>query len=101
MRKIEYYLLPEAGYSGEYDRKEGHYLIKIGTIADLLHDSKILWGYDYDKRIPTITELNDILKTGEYPRLAEWDPIEVQEDEYLEIVQALVEIPMARTYRIY
>ena len=55
MRKIEYYLLPEAGYSGEYDRKEGHYLIKIGTIADLLHDSKILWGYDYDKRIPTIT----------------------------------------------
>lgn len=101
MRKIEYYLLPEAGYSGEYDRKEGHYLIKIGTIADLLHDSKILWGYDYDKRIPTITELNDILKTGEYPRLAEWDPIEVQEDEYLEIVQALVEIPMARPYRIY
>lgn len=100
MRKIEYYLLPEAGYSGEYDRKEGHYLIKIGTIADLLHDSKILWGYDYDKKIPAMTELNDVLKAGEYPRLAEWDPIEVQEDEYLEIVQALVEIPLARPYRI-
>lgn len=100
MRKIEYYLLPEAGYSGEYDRKEGHYLIKIGTIADLLHDSKILWGYDYDKKIPAMTELNDILKAGEYLRLAEWDPIEVQEEEYLEIVQALVDIPLARPYRI-
>ena len=38
MRLIEYYLMPESGYTGEYDRKEQHYMIKKGTIADMIHD---------------------------------------------------------------
>lgn len=28
MQHLEYFLLPEAGYNGEYDRKEAHYIIK-------------------------------------------------------------------------
>ena len=38
--KIEYYLLPEADYKGQYDRKEGHFIIKTGTIADMIHCGK-------------------------------------------------------------
>ena len=49
--KIEYYLLPEADYKGQYDRKEGHFIIKTGTIADMIHDSKMLWDLDFDKWI--------------------------------------------------
>ena len=54
MRLIEYYLMPESGYTGEYDRKEQHYMIKKGTIAE----------------------------------------------EYEEIVQRLLSIPMDRPYRV-
>ena len=53
MKKIEYYLMPESGYEGAFERKDGHYMIKTGTIADMIHDSKMLWGYDFDKRIPS------------------------------------------------
>ncbi|MDR1616770.1 MAG: hypothetical protein LBR98_07145 [Syntrophomonadaceae bacterium] len=52
MRIIEYYLMPESGYLGEYDRKEAHYKIKKGSVADMIHDSSILWEGVYDKVIP-------------------------------------------------
>ena len=42
MRQYEYYLLPEAGYTGEDVKKEGHYLVKTGTVADMLHESGLL-----------------------------------------------------------
>ena len=45
-----------------------------------------LWGYDFNKAIPSFIELNKILKGGEYPRLVEWEPIEIDEQEYDEIV---------------
>lgn len=44
MKKIEYYLMPELGYVGDFEREEGHYMIKTATIADMIHDSKMLWG---------------------------------------------------------
>lgn len=100
MKKIEYYLMPESGYEGAFERKEGHYMIKTGTIADMIHDSKMLWGYDFDKRIPSLCELNKILKEGEYPRLVEWIPIEIDIEEYNEIVQKLTSIQMEKPYRI-
>ena len=37
-------------------------------------------GYEFEKTIPSFIELNKILKEGVYPRLVEWDPIEI--DEY-------------------
>ena len=100
MRMIEYALLPESGYTGTYDRKEGHLLYKIGPIADMIHDSAMLWGYDYDKRIPAYEELREILKKGEFPRFAEWDPVAIDEEEYKEIVEKLLAIPMDRPYRL-
>ena len=100
MKVIEYYLMPESGYVGTFERKEGHYMIKTGTIADMIHDSKMLWGYDFDKIIPSLCELNNILKEGEYPRLVEWIPIEIDIEEYNEIVQKLTSIQMEKTYRI-
>ena len=100
MRMLEYYLMPESGYAGEYDRKEHHYMIKKGTIADMIHDSGMLWGFDYDKIIPSFLEMKDILKSGVCSRLVEWDPVEIQQEEYDEIVQSLLSIPMDRPYRV-
>lgn len=100
MRIIEYYLLPESGYTGTYSRNESHYLVKDGTIADLIHDSNMLWGADYDKAIPPLNELNEILREGYFLRLAEWQPIEIYAQEYEEIVRMLLDIPMAKPYRI-
>ncbi len=100
MKVIEYYLMPESGYDGVFERKEGHYMIKTGTIADMIHDSKMLWGFDFDKTIPSLFELNKILKEGEYPRVAEWAPLEIAVDEYNEIVSKLIAIPMEKPYRI-
>ncbi len=75
-------------------------MIKRGTIADMIHDSKMLWGFDYDKTIPSLSGLNDILKAGEYPRLVEWEPTEIDQSEYDEIVQVLTSIPMEKPYQI-
>lgn len=100
MRKIEYYLMPESGYDGVFQRKDGHYIIKTGTIAEMIHDSKMLWGHDFDKLIPPLSELNKILKDGEYPRLVEWNPVEIDIEEYNEIVQELTSIQMEKPYRI-
>lgn len=100
MKYIDYYLLPESGYDGAFERKEGHYMIKTGTIADMIHDSKMLWGYDFDKTIPSLCELNKILKKGAYPRLAEWDSIEIDIDEYNEIVSKLTAIQMEKPYKV-
>lgn len=100
MKRIEYYLLPESGYEGAFERKEGHYMVKIGTIADMIHDSKMLWGYDFDKTIPPLIALNKMLKEGEYPRLVEWNPIEIDEKEYYDIVQQLISIQMDRPYKV-
>ncbi len=100
MKKIEYYLMPESGYVGVFERKEGHYMIKTGTIADMIHDSKMLWGYDFDKIIPSLFDLNKILKEGEYARLVEWEPLEIDMEEYNEIVQKLISIQMEKPYRI-
>jgi len=49
--------MPEAGYHGEYDRKEAHYLVKKGSVADMIHDSSMLWGWGFDKVIPDFEQL--------------------------------------------
>ena len=98
--KIEYYLLPEADYKGQYDRKEGHFIIKTGTIADMIHDSRMLWDLDFDKCIPDYERLNDILREGYFQRLAEWEPMEIDREEYNAIVKMLLDIQMDRPYRV-
>ena len=100
MRIIEYYLLPESGYNGEYDRKEAHYLIKSGSIADMIHDSSMLYGYDFNKYIPSYENLNMILRRGYYQRLVEWDAIEIDVDEYKEIVDALLNKSLDNPYKV-
>ncbi|WP_291559565.1 hypothetical protein [Clostridium sp. UBA2485] len=99
MRIIEYYLMPEANYHGEYDRKEAHYLVKKGSVADMIHDSSMLWGYDFNKVIPDFERLNSILLCGGYGRLVEWDSFKITQNEYLEIVEQLLNVVMNRPYR--
>ena len=69
-------------------------------LADLIHDSGVLWGYGYDKHIPGYEELKRMLRNGSFQRLAEWDPIDIDEEEYNEIVRKLLAIPMERPYRL-
>lgn len=57
-------------------------------------------GYEFDKTIPSLFELNKILKEGGYARVVEWEPIEIGMEEYNEIVQKLISIHMEKTYRI-
>lgn len=100
MKIIEYYLLPEADYKGKYDRKEGYFIVKTGTVADMIHDSGMFCGYDFDKCIPDFERLNSILMQGYFPRLAEWDSIQIDEAEYKEIVESLLSIPLDKPYRV-
>lgn len=97
---IEYYLMPESGYQGTYNRKEGHYFVKQGTIADMIHDSGMLRGYDFDYVIPKFEELNSILQTGSFARLVEWDSITIDEDEYSNIVKKLISTESRKPYRL-
>lgn len=99
MRQYEYYLLPEAGYTGEDVKKEGHYLVKTGTVADMLHESGLLNLSDFDRIIPNIEELNRILEQGIFARLVEWEPFTIDPKEYDEMVQQMLAIPMDRPYR--
>ena len=99
MRIIEYYLMPEADYCGEYNRKEAHYLVKKGSVTDMIHDSSMLWGYTFNKVIPDIEQLNAILLSGSFGRLAEWEPFEITTKEYSEIVEQLLNISMIQPYR--
>ena len=100
MKILEYYLLPESGYTGEYSKKDGHYMVKDGTVADMLHDSGILLTYDFNYTIPDIDVLNELLSEGYYGRLVEWEPFSVNKEEYNEIVRKLLSIKMPRPYRI-
>jgi len=93
MRFIKYDLSPEAhGSDDKFIKKEG-------TVADLILDTGMLMGTEFDKVIPPISVLNRILQKGYYPRAGEWDPIEISQEEYIELIEHLVSLPLARPYR--
>lgn len=100
LKSYYYYLLPESGYTGNYIRKENHYFVKYGTVADMIHDSKMLWGSDFNKVIPDLEILNDILKKGYWGRLVEWEPFTLEKEDYLELIDILLSLPLAQPYRV-
>lgn len=100
LKSYYYHLLPESGYTGDYIRKEDHYFVKYGTVADMIHDSGMLWLSDFDKVIPDLETLNEILQKGDFGRMAEWEPFTLDEKEYLELINILLSLPLARPYRV-
>lgn len=94
MKIIDYELIPEAPGS------KGMFVTKKGTIAELIIDTGMLIHADYDKVIPHYKELNKLFMKGLYPRAGEWNPFEITVDEYKEIVEFLINLPLARPYRI-
>ena len=101
MQIIEYYLMPESGYvAKENDIKEAHYIVKEGTIANMLHDSFILFGSEFDKIIPSFKHLNILLNEGCYGRSVEWTPVQISEEEYIEITNNLLSLEMPKKYRL-
>lgn len=100
MRVFEYCLLPESEYTGTFVKREGHLIYKNGTVADLVIDTGMLLVSDYDKLIPPLAIFNKILCQGGFSRLGEWEPFELSEDEYDEMVKYLISINMPRPYRI-
>ena len=93
MQTLEYDLLPEAYNSG------GKFITKQGTVAELIIDTGILLNSDFDKVIPPIQVLNNILLSGCYPRSGEWTPFQLTMQEYNELVQYLISLPLPRPYR--
>lgn len=93
MRTIIYDLFPEAYNSG------GNFITKEGTVAELIIDTGMLLSSDFDKVIPPIQVLNKLLLSGSYPRSGEWTPFQLIMQEYDELVQFLISIPLPRPYR--
>lgn len=93
MKFIKYDLLPEAyGSDNKFIKKEG-------TVADLILDTGMLMDSQFDKVIPPLSVLNRMLIMGYYPRAGEWEPFEISQEEYIELIENLVSLPLARPYR--
>ncbi|ABG87871.1 hypothetical protein [Clostridium perfringens] len=94
MRNIRYVLTPEAyGSNGEF-------IDKIGTLGDLVVDTGMLLRPQFDKTIPNIKVLNSLFREGWYPRSAEWEPFEIDSDEYNELVEYLLSLPLNKPYKL-
>lgn len=94
MRTLKYDLFPEAYASN------GRFLSKEGTVGDLIIDTGMLLNSDFDKVIPKIDILNKMLLKGMSSRSGEWEPFEIEQQEYEELVKYLCSLPIPRPYRI-
>lgn len=94
MRNIKYILEPEAyGYDGSF-------INKTAPIADLIIDTGMLIHADFDKVIPEFEILNKLLLKGYYPRSGEWEPFSLTPDEYDELVDYLISLPLNKPFRV-
>ncbi|SFC97151.1 hypothetical protein [Clostridium uliginosum] len=93
MRILKYDLFPEAYGSN------GRFVSKEGTVAELIIDTGMLLNADFDKVIPNLNILNKMFLQGLYPRTGEWEPFEIIQEEYEELVKYLCSLPMPRPYR--
>ena len=94
MKIIKYTLLPEAYGSN------GTFIDKTGTVADLIIDTGMLMNSEFDKVIPEYKILNNLLLEGMYPRSGDLEPFSLTLDEYEELVDYLINLPLAKPYRI-
>jgi len=95
MRILKYDLFPEAYGSN------GTFMSREGSIADLIIDTGMLLYSDFDKVIPQINILNRMFLEGLSPRAGEWEPFEINQEEYEELVKYLCSLSLPRPYRIY
>lgn len=68
----------------------GSFLHKEALLADFARD--LHWIFIH-KHIPPFQILNEALLAGYSPREAEWEPFQVTEDEYEELVNELLSNP--------
>lgn len=94
MRKIRYSLTPEA-YGSNWN-----FIDKIGTVGELVVDTGMLLRIPFDKTIPDLKTLNSLFMEGEYPRSGEWESFQIDLNEYNELVDYLINLPLNRPYRI-
>ena len=59
----------------------------------------MLLGSDFDKAIPSFAILNRMFLAGSYPRAGEWEPFEIDDQEYQKLVKYLISLPLSRPYR--
>jgi hypothetical protein len=77
----------------------GMFLSKEGTLADLIIDTGMLLNPDFDKVIPELNTLNKLFLKGNYPRAGEWEPFEITQQDYKELVKHLCSLPLPKPYR--
>lgn len=95
MRVLKYDLFPES-----YGSK-GKFVSKEGTVADLIIDTGMLLYSDFDKVIPNLNTLNKMFLQGDFPRAGEWEPFEITQQEYEQLVKYLCSLPILRPYRTH
>jgi hypothetical protein len=95
LRIVKYDLTPEA--YGSNDK----FVTKEGNVAYLIIDTGLLLHADFDKVIPKRDILNKMLLKGLSSRAGEWDPFEIDQLEYEELVKYLCSLPLPRPYRTY
>lgn len=94
MKILKYTLFPEAyGYNGKF-------VDKIGTIGELVVDMGLLINSDFDKVIHKLDILNILFAEGIYGRSGEWDPFQLNQSEYNQLIEYLLSLPLSRKYRI-
>ncbi len=94
MKILKYDLLPESYGSN------GRFMLKEGTVAELIIDTGMLQNSDFDKVIPKLNILNEMFLKGEYPRSGEWEPFKITQKEYEELILYLCSLSLSRPYRI-
>lgn len=94
MKLIKYTLFPEA-YSSN-----GTFIDKEGCVGKLIVDVGLLINSNFDKVIPKIDMLNKLLIAGGNGRAGEWEPFELNREEYMEVVEYLFKLPLNKKYRI-
>jgi hypothetical protein len=92
MRQVTYTLVPDSGAAVGTG-----WTPKTAPLDEFLLDAQDIL---YHQNIPPLDILNQMLNRGYAIRTAEWEPFEIDEEEYEEVVAALVQ-DEARQLRRY
>lgn len=58
----------------------------------IIDTGMLLWS-NYDKVIPPLKTLNKMFLEGSFPCAGEWEPFEITDEEYDDLVQYLISLP--------
>lgn len=91
MREITYSII--AGPNGKVASKKA-------SLEDLVIDTGMFINYESDKVIPKFPGINKVFFKGSVEGRWSWEPFNISGDEYHELVERLISLPIPRPYRV-